>query len=29
MVMKELHEGLSKRHFATKMMQRKILDVGY
>jgi len=27
--MKELHEGLSKRHFATKMMQRKILDVGY
>jgi len=27
--MKELHEGLSRRHFATKMMQRKILDVGY
>jgi len=29
MVMKELHEGPSKRHFATKIMRRKILDVGY
>jgi hypothetical protein len=29
MVMKELHEGPSKGHFATKIMQRKILDVGY
>jgi hypothetical protein len=29
MVMKELHEGRSKGHFATEMMQKKILDVGY
>ncbi len=29
MVMKELHEGPSKRHFATEIMQRKILDTGY
>ncbi len=27
--MKELHERPSGRHFATKMTQRKILDVGY
>ncbi len=27
--MKELHEGPSGGHFATKIMQRKILDVGY
>jgi hypothetical protein len=27
--MKKLHEGPSRRHFATKMMQRKILGVGY
>jgi hypothetical protein len=29
MVMKELHEGPLKRHFAAKIMQRMILDVGY
>ncbi len=29
MVMKELHERLSRGHFAMKIMQRKILDVGY
>jgi len=29
MVMKELHEGPLRRHFATKIMERKILDVGY
>jgi hypothetical protein len=29
MVMKELHEGHSRGHFATEMMQKKILDVGY
>ncbi len=29
MVMKELHEGPSRGHFAMKIMQRKILDVGY
>jgi len=29
MVMKELHEGPSRGHFATKITQRKILDVGY
>ncbi len=29
MVMKELHEGPSKRHFATEIMQRKILDARY
>ncbi len=27
--MRELHEGPSKRHFATEITQRKILDVGY
>jgi len=27
--MNELHEGPSKGHFAIKIMQRKILDVGY
>jgi hypothetical protein len=27
--MKELHEGPSRRHFATEIMKRKILDVGY
>jgi hypothetical protein len=27
--MKELHEGPSRKHFATKIMQRKILDAGY
>jgi len=27
--MKELHKGLLGRHFATKMMEKKILDVGY
>jgi len=27
--MKELHERLSRGHFAMKIMQRKILDVGY
>ncbi len=29
MVMKDLHEGPSKGHFAIEIMQRKILDVGY
>ncbi len=29
MVMRELHEEASWGHFATKVMQRKILDVGY
>ncbi len=29
MVMKELHEGPLRGHFATKIMKRKILDVGY
>ncbi len=29
MVMKKLHEGPSKVHFATEIMQRKIIDVGY
>jgi hypothetical protein len=29
MAMKELHEGPLRGHFATKIMQRKILDVGY
>ncbi len=29
MVMKELHEGPSGRHFVMEIMQRKILDVGY
>ncbi len=27
--MKKLHEGPSKGHFATEIMQRKILDVRY
>jgi hypothetical protein len=27
--MKELHEGPSRKHFATKIMQRKILDARY
>jgi hypothetical protein len=27
--MKELHEGASRRHFATEITQRKILDAGY
>ncbi len=29
MVMKELHEGPSKGHFAMEIMQRKILDAKY
>jgi hypothetical protein len=29
MVMKELHEGQLIMHFATEIMQRKILDVRY
>ncbi len=29
MVMKEQHEGPSRGHFATKIMQRKILDAGH
>jgi hypothetical protein len=29
MVMKELHEGPSRGHFAIEIMKRKILDVGY
>jgi hypothetical protein len=29
MVMRELHERPSGRHFATKITQRKKLDVGY
>jgi hypothetical protein len=29
MVMKELHEGPLRRHFALEIMQRKILDAGY
>jgi hypothetical protein len=29
MVMRELHEGPSGRHFATEITHRKILDVGY
>ncbi len=29
MVMKGLHEGPSRGHFATKIKQRKILDAGY
>jgi len=29
MVMKELHEGPSKGHFATKVTHKKILDVRY
>jgi hypothetical protein len=29
MVMRKLHEGPSRGHFATKIMQRKIVDVGY
>jgi len=29
MMMKELHEGPSWGHFATKITQKKILDVGY
>jgi hypothetical protein len=29
MVIKELHEGPSKKQFATEIMQRKILDAGY
>jgi hypothetical protein len=28
-VMKELHEGIVGRHFATEITQKKILDVGY
>jgi hypothetical protein len=27
--MKELHEGPFRRHFATEIMQKKILDDGY
>jgi hypothetical protein len=27
--MKELHDGPSRRHFATEITQRNILDVGY
>ncbi len=29
MVMRELHEGPSRGHFATEVTQKKILDVGY
>jgi hypothetical protein len=29
MVMKKLHEGPLGEHFATKIMRKKILDVGY
>jgi hypothetical protein len=29
MVVKELHEGPSKGHFATEIMKRMTLDVGY
>jgi hypothetical protein len=29
MVMRELHEGPLRRHFANEITQRKILDVGY
>jgi hypothetical protein len=29
MVMKELHEGPLRRHFAIEIMHKKILDVGY
>jgi hypothetical protein len=29
MVMKELHEGPLRGHFATEITQKKILDVGY
>jgi hypothetical protein len=29
MVMRELHEGSSGRHFTTKIIQKKTLDVGY
>jgi hypothetical protein len=29
MMMKELHEGPSRGHFAIEIMQTKILDVGY
>ncbi len=29
MVMKEMHEGPLRRHFATKITQKKILDAGY
>jgi hypothetical protein len=29
MVMKELHEGPLRKHFATKISQRKILDARY
>jgi len=29
MVTKELHEGTTKEHFATKITQNKILEVGY
>jgi hypothetical protein len=29
MMMKEMHEGSSRRHFAIEITQRKILDVGY
>jgi len=29
MVVKELHEGPSRGHFATEIMKRKTLDVGY
>jgi hypothetical protein len=29
MVMKELYEGPLGKHFATEIMQRKILDAGY
>jgi hypothetical protein len=28
-MMKELHEGPSRGHFAMEIMQKKILDVGY
>jgi hypothetical protein len=29
MVTKELHEGTTRGHFATKITQKKIMDVGY
>jgi hypothetical protein len=29
MVTKELHEGVLKGHFATKITQKQFMDVGY
>jgi len=28
-VLKELHEGMARRHFATNITTKKILDAGY